>query len=220
MAVRKKRTAALAAPAPVGQADVERLRQTIQAELDSVTGIEIHTDEDQAAAAECLLTVAALRKKVEAERKKQVTPINKEHARIQALFKPLLDLCDQTRALVSEASGAYALVQAQAQREEMARATKAVQTGDTAELTSALNAVSAAAPLATKGVTFKAFWRAEVVAPDLLPREYLTPDLAKIGAHVKGVPADKEPDPIPGVRYVIETSSTVRPGPAQLRKAK
>ena len=192
-------------------AAIEPLRARALAELESVQGIEVPDEDTAKLAGEVLVSIAAVRKDAAAQSKAWLSDINAEHDRIRKPFKAIEDTCDAARAIVDRALGSFALLRAQAQRKALAAATAAnVKDAPAAELTQALQARDAAAPVAMKGVTFKAFWVAEVFAPELVPHAFLAPDLKKIGAHASACSPDAEPTPIGGVRFKLETSSTVR----------
>ena len=189
---------------------LDPLKKRALAELDNVQGMLLADDDDAKAAAAVLVSIAAVKKDAAAQSKEWLEPLKAETARIRLPFKSIEDLCDAARAIVDRALGAYALQKAKAERLALAEATKAVIADDTKALTTALQARDAAAPVAMAGVSFKAFWVAEVINPGMVPLEFLAPDLKKIGAHASACSADSEPTPIPGVRFKLETSSTVR----------
>lgn len=189
---------------------LEPLRSRALAELEGVQGIEIPDEETAKLAAETLVSIAAVRKDAAAQSKEWLAPLKAETERIRAPFKAIEDTCDAARLIVDKALGAFELAKAKALRAAQAAATKAIVEDSSQALTKALQTVQASAPTAMKGVSFKAYWVAEVFAPELVPHAYLTPDLKKIGAHASACPPEREPEPIGGVRYRLETSSTVR----------
>lgn len=179
--------------------------------LESVKGFEVKSDEDAQLAADGMAEIAATRKELDATRKAFLEPVNAEHDRIQKPFKAALDLCDAARKALETPTAKYQLAKRAAQQAAMREATKAAATGNAPALTTALNQVQAAAPTKTVGVSFSAYWVAEVFAPDLVPNDYLitVPDEEKIQRHATGTPPDREPTPIGGVRFRLETSSRV-----------
>ncbi len=213
---RSKQTSPLATDLPIVKVDfnpaaIEPLRARALAELESVQGIEVPDEDTAKLAAEVLVSIAAVRKDAVAQSKAWLEPLKSEVERIRAPFKAIEDTCDAARGIVDKALGAFALARAEAERLALAAATKAIaEDRPAAELTTALQARDAAAPVAMKGVTFKAFWTAEVINPGMVPHEFLAPDLKKIAAHAGATSPDAEPTPIPGVRFKLETSSTVR----------
>ncbi len=189
---------------------LDPLKRRALAELEGVQGMVIENDEDAKLAAAVLVSIAAVKKDAQKQSKEWLAPINAEHDRIRSPFKAIEDACDDARKIVDKAGGAYVLSKAKAERLALAEATKAVIADDTKALTTALQARDAAAPVALAGVSFKAFWVAEVTNPGVVPPAFCAPDLKKIGAHASACSADSEPTPIPGVRFKLETSSTVR----------
>ena len=113
-------------------------------------------------------------------------------------------------AFVRKGLGAWVQLCAQAKRDAMQLAAKAANAGNTQALTTALNAVSAAAPTKIEGVSLKEEWLAEVVAPDLVPREWCVPDEKLLKRYVKGTPAHVQPVPIAGVRFSLVSKSIIR----------
>lgn len=186
------------------------LQSRALAELEGVQGIVLADEDDARTAAECLLSIAGVRKDAAAQSKAWLAPLNTEHDRIRKPFKAIEDTCDAARGLVDKALGAFQLRRAQEQRAAMKAATEAVKADDAPALTAALQTVSAAAPVALKGVTVRARWVATVRAADLVPHAYLAPDLQKIGAHAAGFTPDQEPTPIAGVTFALETSTIAR----------
>lgn len=200
---------------PIVQSDfdpaaLEPLKARALAELEGVQGVAVNDEDDAAYAAQALVSIAAVRKDCEKQSKEWLAPVNAEKDRIRKPFKAIEDLCDAARKLLDDAIGKFQLARALEQRRQLAAATEAVKADNSKALTTALQAVASNAPAVTKGVTVKAFWVATVTAPDLVPYEYLAPDLQKIGAHASACPAEREPTPIPGVQFKLETSTTVR----------
>jgi len=99
--------------------------------------------------------------------------------------------------------------------EQLARAQAAKDAGDEKAAEQILNqplppvaavVVPSALP-ETKGVYTTVSWKFEVEDESLLPRNFLVPDRAKIGKHVR---AHGNSDPIPGVRIWPEKGKAVR----------
>jgi len=187
------------------------LRNRALAELEDVQGISLASEDDAQAAAEVLLSIAGVKKMAAEQSKAWLADLKAEEKRIRHPFKEIEDLCDAARALVDKALGRFQLQRAEAQRKALREATEAAKADDSKALTTALQTVSDAAPAAFKGVTVNAFWVATVIAPDMLPREWLAPDLKKIGAHAAAFDPGQGPTPIPGVKFVLESSTIARP---------
>lgn len=71
------------------------------------------------------------------------------------------------------------------------------------------SAPKAAIPARPEGVSFRKSWGFEIVGAELLPREYLTPDLVKIGGVVRAMGPEAEKG-IPGIRVFEKTTTAVR----------
>jgi len=191
------------------EAMVSDLKAKALAHLNDVQGFVVTSDADAQLAAEGINDVAATKKLIDETRKAFLVPINAEHDRVHGPFKAAMDLCDSARKLLADPLGAYQLAKAQRQAAEMKAATVAAATGDATALTTALQGVAAAAPTKLKGVTVKAYWVAEVHAPDLVPHAFLCPDLERIQKHALNTPPEQEPTPIGGVRFRLETGTRI-----------
>ncbi len=186
------------------------IKSKILDQLEGVRGIVIADDDDAKAAAETLVTVAAIKKEAATVSAAWLEGLKAETKRIRTPLLAVEKLCDDVRALVERPLGRYQLDKELAQQAALKAATEAAKADDAPALTQALQAVSSAAPIKLVGTTFKPFWKAEVFAPDLVPHGYLKPDLEKIGKHAANFDPKTEPTPIGGVRFTLETSSTVR----------
>lgn len=189
---------------------LDPLKARAAEQLDAVTDLAITCEEDEHAAGAVLVSVAAVKKEAAAQSKEWLAPLKAEESKIRAPFKAIEDLCDRVRTIVDRAMGDHQLAKAKAKREAEAAMLAAVKTDHEEGLTEALQKRAEAAPTRVAGVTYKAFWRAEVVDPSAVPVAYLTPDLKKIGAHASSFAPEQDPTPIQGVRFVLDTSSTVR----------
>jgi hypothetical protein len=140
-----------------------------------------------------------------------IVPLDTVEKTIRGWFKPTLDAFAAIEAACKKALGDYRLVQEACARAALARATAAMAAVDLPAATAAL--VAANAPLAKPaGVPSRTFWRATVIAADLLPTDWTltVPNTPKIEAHAKAFSSDQVPTPIPGVRFDLEASVTVR----------
>ena len=190
---------------------VAELKARAMKHLAEVQGFECETAEEEALAAEGIAAIAATKKEIDATRKAFLVPINAEHDRVHTPFKEGMDLCDSAREILDKAVGRRRLREAAEQRAALAAATAAVKVNDTAALTTALQGVEAAAPRKLEGVSVIAKWEASVIAPELLLPAWTktVPNFEKIDAHASACPPDREPDPIPGVRFTLVTSTRV-----------
>jgi hypothetical protein len=161
--------------------------------LETLRGFEIPDDEEQEFAAKLLREVKEQWKTIEAQRKKITTPLNEALKQTNALFKPVLTALEEGESLLKSKITAYL--------EQKARAnTAALQAASVAPTPAAATAaLSTVAPVAPPtGVSVRHVWKFEVTDPDLVPREYCSPDGKKIGA------VDPTTTQIPGVRFFQE----------------
>jgi hypothetical protein len=112
-------------------------------------------------------------------------------------------------AVLREKIKGYAIECEKRRQLALQAAAKAVAADNTKALTVALNAEKAAVAVQQKGVSVKPKWVAVVVAPDLVPHEYLTPDLKKIQAHAAKFTCDQKPTEIAGVKYELDAGMRV-----------
>lgn len=182
-----------------------------EAHLAAVAGFTVTCDADAQLAADGIAEIATTKKLLDATRKSFLEPVNAEHDRIHAPFKAAMSLCDKAREALEQPTARYQLAKHKAQQEAMRLATAAAAANNPVALTTALQRVQDAAPTKTAGVSFSAYWVAEVFAPSLVPLEYQVtiPDAVKIQNHATGTPPDREPAPIAGVRFTLQTGSRV-----------
>lgn len=106
--------------------------------------------------------------------------------------------------------GAYNARKLEARREALAEAQAAARQRDTAAVTEALNVRQENAKQKLDGVAVKLRWIATVVDPELVPREWCTPDEKAINAHARGFTENDTPAPIAGVEFQLVGGSTLR----------
>jgi hypothetical protein len=171
----------------------------------------INNDDTELAVAEWLREKMREADAVEAMRLEATRPINQLLKTINGWFKPTKESFAALREAADTVLGAYRLLKDARQREVMAAATLAATNHDVPALTAALQVANQPVAQST-GVSVRSFWKAEVIAPDLLlPGWTLTvPNMAKINEHAKSFTADQVPSPVPGVKFTLETSTTVR----------
>jgi hypothetical protein len=131
-------------------------------------------------------------------------PLNEAKRRVDALFKPGLDGLKSLRETAGELLGAWEVLKANRQREALAIATEAAQTGAVPELTAALNIANAPAQKSA-GVTAKARWVARVVDVASLPLRFqkCIADEVAIAAYVGRFEAHQVPDPVKGLAFEL-----------------
>lgn len=150
-------------------------------------------------------------------RKSATGPLYKVIKLIESWFQPGLKPYDLIETVLRAALGAWEVKQIEEQnaaRAEAARQLQAAQTPgapapDWPVLTTALQAANAQ-PTKVKGLSAATGWVATVIAPDLLDRKWLAPDLEKIQAHADQYGSHEQPFAIPGVTFKLEASTRVR----------
>jgi len=178
-------------------------------ELKSLDGIDIANDEDAEEANTYLRDRLKERDFFERLRKERVAPINAEHARVQAEFKPVLDLYDTIASTIKKALGKFMLAKQAEQKRLYQEAAKAAQDESPQALTAALVAADEAEPVKLEGSSVRGVWRVKRVLKDMLPLDYLIEDTKKIEAFARQHGADDRPV-IPGVVFELEAVVSVR----------
>lgn len=161
--------------------------------LETLRGFEIPNDEDQEFAAKLLREVKEQWKSIEARRKKITTPLNEALKQTNALFKPVLAALEEGEGILKDKIAAYL----EGKERANALAVQAASEAETSE--EAVEALATVSPVAPPtGVSVRYVWRFEVTDPDLVPREYCSPDAKKIGV------VDPTATQVPGVRFYQE----------------
>lgn len=165
--------------------------------IEELQAFEILNDDDQQTAADGLQEIKTRYNALEEKRKKITTPLNTAVKEVNNLFRePREALEECEKILKAKIAGYLAKVEA-----DNAKALLAASQAETAEeAVEALAEVVATEP--AKGVSVRYVWRAEVFRPEMVPFEFLSPDIEKIKANMEqSIAAGGEPMPIPGVRF-------------------
>lgn len=173
------------------------------------------------AGAEVLRTVKGMQKSLETERTKATIPMNEALRQVNDWFRGPREQLEKAEKIIKaalakfewgeteriRAEEAKAREAARIETEELERrAAKAIQKGDTdkaADLMARAAVVvpdlAPTAPVKAKAMAFTDVWAVAVTDPQLVPRQYLVIDEAKIRAVVKAMKGDIE---IPGVKII------------------
>lgn len=144
---------------------------------------------------------------IETMRKAATAPLNLTKKTIDGWFAPAKEHLTALTGILRRSLEAYALRQIHVQNAARAEVTTALTAGAPhAEVVTAL-AVANTAPTKAAGFSVQAHWVAEVIAEDLLDRQWLKPDLDRLQLHADGFGSHQTPFPVPGVRFVLGTSS-------------
>lgn len=178
--------------------------------LAALKGQEIHNDVELATVNQALRSLLK-EKDATREAKEAVTkPWNQALNNFRALFKPSETAQGQLESVLKAMIGAYELRKNREHQALYAKATAAANAGD-ATAGSLVVAAAEAAPQKLAGTSVRHVWKAQVIAPDLLPRAFLQPDLIAIQAHASAHKSDQTPpEPIPGVKFNLEAIVAVR----------
>lgn len=170
-----------------------------QTELhDSLQFIEAFTiinQEDQEFAAQVLREVKEKYTELEKKRTSITKPMNVALREVNNLFRPIKEALERGEKLLKRKIADYQLEQEQRNTAALQAAAAAAEPEEAQEALAEVEVVES-----PKGVNVRYVWRAKIVNEDLLPREYLTPDVRKIEAHARDA-GDAEPFAIPGVLF-------------------
>lgn len=214
MASRKAQAPATLEPVAIAfnPAELAPYHETATRELVGLDALEISTADEAALVAEHVRGVMRQRDAVEAMRKSVTAPLNEAKRRVDALFKPTLEVLDAIRSKCDRLLGAFRIREESARVAAMRQATVAAQRQDLDGLVTALATVNApTAP--TTGVSASLAWEATVVAPDLLLPQFtkIVPNEEAIAALCKDHPLDEaHPPSCPGVLFKIVASTRVK----------
>lgn len=161
----------------------------------------IQNDDQQEQIGGVLRDVKARYKEIEDKRTEITKPLNQALRAVNDLFRPPKQRFEELEKLLKGKITAYLEAKNRA-NEERLRQVAAAQTPAMAQL--GLATVSPVAP--PTGVSVRHVWRFEITDPDLVPREYCSPDAKKIGV------VDPTATTIPGVRFFQEPVVSARRG--------
>lgn len=172
--------------------------------LEMVRSLDIDNADDFAFAGELIKCAKANCKRLDERRTAITKPLLASKRQIDDLFSPALNALKEIEQVLKGKIGAYTLKQTVALAQAMQVSAATYAAGGTP--TDIIPEVAT-----TKGVSTKVSWDFEVVNPDLVPREFCTPDRTKIAQAIWYADSPhKPPQPIPGVVFNLRTSVTVR----------
>lgn len=168
--------------------------------------------EAEIAASALLRELETMRRQAENERKVEKAPHLEAGRVVDATFARALEPLDRVAALIRQRLSEAATRREEAKRLAVQAASVAALAGDatTANAAIALANDPVFAPVHAEGVAEKIEWQiVDGVDVATCPREYLAPNLAKILAYARTLPAGVEPK-IPGVTFRRVVSHVVR----------
>jgi hypothetical protein len=129
---------------------------------------------------------------------------------VDKAYKPRKDRINEVVADLKKKIGDHLIRERSRQAYEYQNALAAHAAGDHVAAVSALAVASEATTQPVAGTTLAEEWVAEVIAPDLMTREWLVPDYDRINAHAKTTPINQEPFPIAGVKFTKKPKLSMR----------
>jgi hypothetical protein len=179
----------------------QQLRSLIQA----VREYPLTTDNDVAQLTDGAKEFKASLDAVEEERMSLTRPIREDEKLVNEAFRPYTSaLKDMLQAIKDRLVRYHAETRA-AQAELQAKASQAFQAGDSAQGVAIMAQIPIQAE--TPGVSMRDNWTFDVVDENAVPREFCSPDPAKIRAYVA---AYKDKAAIPGVKVENRPIASVR----------
>lgn len=163
--------------------------------------LTISTAAEAEFAANALREVAQRRDEIDKQRKRWVEPLKSVAKEIDAAFRPAIKSLEAAEAAIKLALGRYALAEDEHRAAALREASALAREGEHGAAASVLEEASARGAPALAGVSVRAEWVGEVVDASAIPREYLTPDLAKLAAITRATDGDPK---IPGWRAYQE----------------
>ncbi len=178
---------------------------TYQDALQTVKDLVIATSEDFAFASDLARGAQTNWRRLETRRTDITKPLLDSKRQIDALFKPALHALEGIKAQLQAKIGAYVQAQQAAQVVEMQASADQFSAGLVP--TNSIPEVDTA-----KGISVKSHWVADVIDPDLVPRDLCSPDPAKIAQKIWYADTYNPPLAIPGLAFRLQTDVTVRGG--------
>jgi hypothetical protein len=187
---------------PTSAADVAALQREAESDAPAIKAITVN-DADEYAFADAILTDVVRKKDaIVAMRKSATVPLYGVIRTIESWFKPVVSTLEAGEASLKRAMGSWRLACADAERAAREAAAVAAESGDAGALVEALQVATAiqAAPAAGRATT-RFVWAVKRIAADLVPSDWLVPDVARIEALAKATPGDGPAPVVPGVIF-------------------
>ena len=188
--------------------ETEKEAQQAQSLLEQCGMLQIRTKEDIDFVAQVLAQIKGETKRLTTRQKEVTDPLNQALKAARALFKPALELLGQCEVkLKGHLAAAHQAAEAQKRAALQEAHVQAVE-GNTEAAGQAIEVAEAAAELPqAEGVSYKSTWKFAITNPDIVPREYCSPDHKKIREVVQ---LQKGATNIPGVLVKEETQVASR----------
>jgi hypothetical protein len=161
------------------------------------------TDAESMAKVDAIVKAVKVEAKAIEEMRTSVTkPLNEILKTVNGWFRPLSTLCKTIEDVGKKEVGNYLNAERHKQEQAYQAAALAHQAGAHSHAAAQLAVASEAQTTAPQGTSVREEWRAEIFNPKIIPYDWTIPDEPRINAHAKATPADQEPTPIAGVRFV------------------
>jgi hypothetical protein len=169
--------------------------------------VVVNTEEDYQTAATALIDVKNRYKAIDALRREFVDPLNAHVKKINDFFREPKNHLERAENALKQAMKGFRDRAAAEQQKALAAAQTAAQNNDRKSFAALVQSASAHGPPEAAGVHTVTRWKYEIVDASQIPREFMTPDLQKIGTVVQTHKADTK---IPGVRVYADESIVAR----------
>lgn len=193
-------------PQDLARREVDNQLPQIREDLAALKAFEINSLEDQEFAVDLIRELKVKHDGLEAVRTSITKPMNEALNAVNALFRPARQLLEEGEKILKQKISVYVAAREKENRLALQAAAEA-QTVE--EASAAISEVEVGGKVRGMSTSYK--WRAEVFRPEMVPNEFLSPDMNKIEASMKAsVEVSGEPMPIPGVRFHKEPVISVR----------
>lgn len=174
-----------------------------------VPSLGLQSDEDMHVAGELLKVIKEKWKELEERRTAMTAPIYEGLRQIQGFFKPLQEPLKRAELILKSKMSDFALAQKAANEAAMQAAAAALQQGAQIEASQELARIIP--PAAVQGISLREVWDFTIENADLVPKEYCSPDVAKIKKAIWYANTERTPPlPIPGIRFFLKNQVSVR----------
>lgn len=188
--------------------ELDGKRQLFQDTKDYIASLQLRTEDDLAEANETLKLLKTEVKAIEEMRTSATKPMNEALNTVRGWFKPLESLCAEVEKLLKDKIAAKTLELRKKAEEDTKKLLAACDQSDYNTLSTLVTSAATDPKLA--GTSVREVWTATICKPDLVPREWCTPDEKRINAMARATKPDEIPPGIPGVMFVKKAQVSTR----------
>lgn len=195
---------------PASLAVLEHARAVCAALVD-VVDLRFDGPGSEVQAGEILRVIETASRDLEAARKLEKAPHLEAGREVDRRFSEAGDPLSRVAGVIRSRLAEAARAREEARRLAVETASRAALAGDLATANEAILIAGdpVFAPVVAEGISEVYAWEPSGFDVEAMPRAYLAPDVAKIRAAIKALPAGVEPQ-IPGVRFERRVSHVVR----------